>query len=89
MYERREYRLRLLVGLSLVAAALASRHNAAQSRPSRTQIVLLGTRNPGPTPDKSGPSTAIIVDGEPSLVDFGPGVVRRAAAAQQKGVGAL
>jgi ribonuclease BN (tRNA processing enzyme) len=88
MHERLGYR-RLVIGLSLVTATLVSSFNAAQPRASRTQIVLLGTGNPGPTPDKSGPSTAIIVDGEPYLVDFGPGVVRRAAAAQQKGISAL
>ena len=43
----------------------------------------------GPSPERSGPATAIIVNGQPYLVDFGPGVVRRAAAAQQKGIGAL
>ena len=62
---------------------------ATQVAPSRTQVVLLGTGNPGPSPECSGPATAIIVNGQPYLVDFGPGVVRRAAAAQQKGVGAL
>jgi ribonuclease BN (tRNA processing enzyme) len=62
---------------------------AMQLAPSRTQVVLLGTGNPGPSPERSGPATAIIVNGEPYLVDFGPGVVRRAAAAQQKGIGAL
>ncbi len=50
---------------------------ATQSAPSRTQVVLLGTGNPGPTPDRSGPATAIIVNGQPYLVDFGAGVVRR------------
>lgn len=62
---------------------------ATQVAPSRTQVVLLGTGNPGPSPERSGPATAIIVNGQPYLVDFGPGVVRRAAAAQQKGIGAL
>ena len=62
---------------------------ATQAAPSRTQVVLLGTGNPGPSPERSGPATAIIVNGQPYLVHFGPGVVRRAAAAQQKGVGAL
>ena len=55
----------------------------------RTQIVLLGTGTPSPDPERSGPATAIVVNGTPYLVDFGPGVVRRAAAAQQKGVHAL
>lgn len=56
---------------------------------SRTQIVLLGTGTPGADPDRSGPATAIIVDDTPYLVDFGPGVVRRATAAVGKGVRAL
>src|SRR5215813_5202671 len=68
---------------------LMPRHAASQLNPSPTQVVLLGTGNPAPTPDRSGPATAIIVNGEAYLVDFGPGVVRRAAAAQQKGIAAL
>jgi ribonuclease BN (tRNA processing enzyme) len=48
---------------------------------TKTRIVLLGTGNPGPDPARSGPATAIIVNDTAYLVDFGPGVVRRAAAA--------
>ena len=47
----------------------------------RTQIVLLGTGTPNPDPERMGSAVAIIVDDTPYLVDFGPGVVRRAAAA--------
>jgi ribonuclease BN (tRNA processing enzyme) len=54
-----------------------------------TQIVLLGTGNAGPVSRRAGPATAIVVDGRPYLVDFGPGVVRRAAAAHEKGIAAL
>jgi ribonuclease BN (tRNA processing enzyme) len=54
-----------------------------------TQIVLLGTGTPSPDPDRSGAATAIVVNGTPYLVDFGPGVVRRIAAASQKGVAGL
>lgn len=50
---------------------------------------MLGTGTPGWDPDKSGPATAIIVNGTPYLIDFGPGVVRRAGAAYKKGVTAL
>jgi ribonuclease BN (tRNA processing enzyme) len=51
---------------------------------------LLGTGNPQPDPDRSGPATAVVVNGSAYLVDFGPGVVRRAAAAHiDKGVTAL
>jgi len=55
----------------------------------QTQIVLLGTGTPLPDPVRSGPCTAIVVKGTPYLVDFGTGVVRRAAAARDKGVKAL
>jgi ribonuclease Z len=55
-----------------------------------TRVVLLGTGNPGLDPERSGPATAIVVNGRAYLVDFGPGVVRRAAAAfRTKGVEAL
>lgn len=54
-----------------------------------TQIVLLGTGTPIPDPDRSGPSVAIVVNGTPYIVDLGPGLVRRAAAAQRAGVEGL
>ncbi|MDA8815176.1 MBL fold metallo-hydrolase [Luminiphilus sp.] len=44
-----------------------------------TQLVMLGTGTPNPFPDRAGPSLAIVVNGEPYLVDFGPGVVRQAS----------
>lgn len=47
----------------------------------KTQVVILGTGTPIANPDRSGPSVAIVVNGAAYLVDFGPGVVRRAAAA--------
>src|SRR4051812_32729270 len=63
--------------------------NERAHRPERTRAVMLGTGTPRPDPDRSGPATAIVVDGTPYLVDFGPGVIRRATAAYQKGVQAL
>ena len=57
--------------------------------PRPTQIVLLGTGTPNADTDRSGPSVAIVVNDAPYLVDFGPGVVRRAAAAFQKGIKGL
>jgi ribonuclease BN (tRNA processing enzyme) len=57
---------------------------------SGSQIVLLGTGNPPADPDRSGPATAIVVNGNPYLVDFGAGVVRRAkAAVADRGITAL
>ena len=41
---------------------------------------LLGTGTPNADPERSGPAVAVVVNGTPYLVDFGPGVVRRAAA---------
>jgi ribonuclease Z len=58
--------------------------------PAGTRVVLLGTGTPGPTPERSGPATAIVVKDTAYLVDFGPGVVRRAsAAAAARGITAL
>jgi ribonuclease BN (tRNA processing enzyme) len=58
--------------------------------PSTTQIVLLGTGNPPADPDRSGPATAIVVNGTPYLIDMGAGVVRRAkSAVVEKGVTGL
>ena len=54
-----------------------------------TQIVMLGTGTPRPDPDRSGPATVIVVNGTPYLIDFGPGVIRRAVAAHNKGVLAI
>jgi len=60
--------------------------DAAQKK---TQIVLLGTGTPNADPDRSGPSVAIVVNDTPYIIDFGPGVVRRAAAAFRKGIRGL
>jgi ribonuclease BN (tRNA processing enzyme) len=55
-----------------------------------TKVVLLGTGNPAADPDRSGPATAIVVNGAAYLVDFGPGVIRRAKAAViERSMGAL
>ena len=46
------------------------------------KVVLLGTGNPNPQPEHSGPASAVIVDRHVYIVDAGPGVVRRAAQAK-------
>lgn len=67
-----------------------SQNQVPKALPTRTKIVLLGTGTPVPDPDRSGPATAIVVDDSAYLVDFGPGVIRRAkAAVLDKGVAAL
>jgi len=79
-----------IAALVLGAAVLPPPSTAATPTPTQTRVVLLGTGTPGPDPDRSGPATAIVVDDAVYLVDFGPGVVRRAsAAARVKGIAAL
>jgi ribonuclease BN (tRNA processing enzyme) len=80
----------LAIIVASVLGSIAMRPVMAQNaRPTRTKIVLLGTGTPGADPERSGPATAIVVDDTPYLVDFGPGVVRRASGAVGKGIGAL
>ncbi|MCP4152946.1 MAG: MBL fold metallo-hydrolase [bacterium] len=45
-----------------------------------TRIVILGTGTPNPDPERSGNSLAIVVNDTPYIIDFGPGLIRRAAA---------
>lgn len=52
---------------------------------AQTRVVMLGTGTPNADPDRSGPAAAVVVNGTAYLVDCGPGVVRRAAAAVQAG----
>jgi ribonuclease BN (tRNA processing enzyme) len=64
-------------------------HDLPTQTGSKTQIVLLGTGTPNADPERSGPSVAVVVNDTPYIVDFGPGIVRRAAAAFQKGIKGL
>src|SRR5215212_1192205 len=69
----------------LLAAVFGVTAGAVEQPPptwsAPVQVVLLGTGSPPPDPERSGPATAIVVNDTAYLVDFGPGVVRRAAAA--------
>lgn len=47
---------------------------------AQTKVVLLGTGTPNPDPEHSGCSVAIVVGEKSYLIDFGPGLVRQAAA---------
>lgn len=53
------------------------------------RVVMLGTGTPRPDPNRAGPATAIVVNDTPYLIDFRPGVIRRATAAYDKGVTAI
>lgn len=67
----------------------------AQERPPTPpdpapRVVILGTGTPNADPARSGPALAVVAGGRAYLVDAGPGVVRRAAAAAaEHGIPAL
>jgi ribonuclease BN (tRNA processing enzyme) len=54
-----------------------------------TQVVVLGTGNPNPDPERSGPAVAVVAGGTAYLVDAGVGVMRRAEQARRNGIAAL
>ena len=64
----------------LVLMFMASDSVKSQSEEKQTQLILLGTGTPNADPERSGPSLAIVVGSNSYIVDFGPGVVRRASA---------
>ena len=78
-----------ITGLLVLFLPIAVLQSEKQTSVQNTQVVLLGTGTPSPDPERSGPATAVVVNGTPYLVDFGPGVVRRIAAASQQGVKGL
>ncbi len=67
----------------------ATKSRSPESSNSSTRLVLLGTGTPNADPARSGPALAVVVNGQAYLVDCGPGIVRRAAAAHQMGIEAL
>ncbi len=75
--------------LALFTALVAPAEPVWAQSESRTRVVLLGTGTPNADPERSGPALAVVVDSVPYLVDAGPGVVRRAAAAALNGEAAL
>jgi ribonuclease BN (tRNA processing enzyme) len=79
---------RISIAVTLISVSLLPGIScAATASAPKTRLVLLGTGNPQPDPDRSGPASAIVVNGSAYLVDFGPGVIRRAAAARlDKGI---
>lgn len=95
----------LRIGLTLVTAAFAGGVAApvsaqeagadadtavADASASQARLVILGTGTPNADPDRSGPAVAVVAGGRAYLVDAGPGIVRRAAAASARhGIEAL
>ena len=44
-----------------------------------TKLIVLGAGTPNPDPNRAGSAYAVVVNETPYLIDFGPGVIRRAA----------
>lgn len=79
--------LRSFTILIIILVLLTNSQSLAQKtyKPSDiTKVVLLGTGNPNPDPEHTGSSVAIIVNKTPYIIDFGAGIVRRAAALSPK-----
>ena len=63
---------------SLLITSLYGQRDFSDSE--TTKLVLLGTGTPFPNPLRSGCSIAIVVNDMPYIVDFGSGLIRKAAA---------
>jgi ribonuclease BN (tRNA processing enzyme) len=70
------------ISLSFATLLLAEPHLGVPAPPVRTHVILLGTGTPNADPARSGPAVAIVVDSNTYIIDAGPGIVRRAAAAK-------
>jgi ribonuclease BN (tRNA processing enzyme) len=81
----------LTKAMAAIAIALGLSGGAFAEEPAgdEVKIVLLGTGNPNPTPERGGPALAIIAGGRAYLFDFGTGVVRAAEKAFEAGEVAL
>jgi ribonuclease BN (tRNA processing enzyme) len=75
-----------LCGPAMCFAAAVASQAAAPDTARATHVVMLGTGTPNPDPERSGPAVAVVTGGRAYLVDAGPGIVRRAAAAAQRGI---
>ena len=69
-----------VIGLA-IAVIIGGTPVASVAQTPATAVVMLGTGTPNADPDRSGPAVAVVRAGRSYLVDAGPGVVRRAAAA--------
>jgi ribonuclease BN (tRNA processing enzyme) len=73
-----KFKLLVLLLFSFVIINAFSQRDFSDS--DTTKLVILGSGNPNPSPFQSGCSLAIIVFDTPYIIDFGPGLIRKAAA---------
>jgi ribonuclease BN (tRNA processing enzyme) len=68
----------LALGLTFFSVPVASQGQTAAVRANDTELLMLGTAGGPPLrKDRSEPSTLLIVDGRPYLIDCGIGTIRR------------
>ena len=79
----------MLRHVATACVALVLLAPAAPRAQMTSRVVMLGSGTPRMNPDRSGPATAVVVGDRPYLIDFGPGVMRRAAQAAANGLLAL
>ena len=72
--------MKLFIHLLLIALILINPTVLYSADHNKTQLILLGTGTPNADPSRAGPALAISVGGQSYIVDFGPGIVRQAAA---------
>jgi len=71
--------------LSLISLRFSGLAQETYASSETTKVIFLGTGNPSPDPQRSGNSIAIVINNKRSyIVDFGPGLVRKAAALSPK-----
>ena len=80
----------LAAALTAPLAAPIPAQESERDPAATARLVILGTGTPNADPDRSGPALAVVAGGRAYLVDAGPGIVRRAAAAaREHGIDAL
>ncbi len=84
------FALACLAAALFAAAAPIAAQDTDPGAAAAARLVILGTGTPNADPERSGPALAVVAGGRAYLVDAGPGIVRRAAAAaRDHGIEAL
>jgi ribonuclease BN (tRNA processing enzyme) len=69
--------LLIIILLSFLIANVTAQRDFSDS--DTTKLVILGSGTPNPSPLQSGCALAIIVSDTPYIIDFGPGIIRKAS----------
>jgi len=72
--------MKLIIHFFFSCFLLVSSSSLYSTPDNKTRLILLGTGTPNADPNRAGPALAISVGDQSYIVDFGPGIVRQAAA---------